>query len=123
MLKGVNPENITEQYFNQIVIYNLKGEPDIFDLLESVGMEIDEITTIQLIEFLQSLGVENLIIIDLSCSTFKSGEFSISDRRIRYMRRTLAKGINKKTKRKGNNKQRKSRRHKKSRKPKKTSLK
>jgi hypothetical protein len=119
----LNPENITEQYFNQIVIYNLKGEPDIFDLLESVGMEIDEITTIQLIEFLQSLGVENLIIIDLSCSTFKSGEFSISDRRIRYMRRTLAKGINKKTKRKGNNKQQKSRRHKKSRKPKKTSLK
>jgi len=120
----LNPDNITEQYFNQIVIYNLQGEPDVFELLKTVGMEIEEITTLQLIEFFQSLGVEKMIIVDLSCSSFTSKDFRISDRDIRSMRRTLAKGTNKKIKTKTKtkiktkfNKSQKSRRHKKSRKP------
>jgi hypothetical protein len=109
----LNPDNIREQYFNKLVVYNLEGEPDIFELLEIVGMEIEEITTLQLLDFLQSLGVEKIIIVDLSCSVFASKEFSISDRKIRYMRRSLAKGVNKKTRRRNksrklkNNKSRK----------------
>ena len=85
----LNPNNIDEIYFNKVVLYNLEGEPDIFEILQSVGMDIDQITTSQLIEFLSSLGVENLIIVDLSCYVFKGESKHLTERNIRHMRRKL----------------------------------
>lgn len=104
-----NPDDISENYFNKIVAYNLEGEPDIFEILESIGMDINEITTFQLIEFLQSLGVENLIIIDLSCYVFKGETNYLTERNIRYNRRKLMGkgGKHRKTKKaQGNDKRR-----------------
>lgn len=85
----LNPNNIDEIYFNKVVLYNLEGEPDIFEILQSVGMDIDQITTSQLIEFLSSLGVENLIIVDLSCYVFKGESKHLTERNIRHMRRKI----------------------------------
>lgn len=85
----INPYNIPENYFNKIVLYNLEGEPDLFELLKSVNLDIEEITFAQLMEFLVNLGVENLIIIDLSCSVFKGDSKYLSDRNIRQTRRKL----------------------------------
>ena len=87
--KILNPDNIEENYFNKITLYNLEGEPDVFEMMKSVGLDIDQITTAQLIEFLSSLGVENLIIVDLSCSVFKGDSKHLSERNIRYMRRKM----------------------------------
>lgn len=84
--------NIDPYYFNKIVIYNLDGEPDIFELLQSIGMNIDEINTLDLLTFLRSLGVENLIIVDLSCNIFKGDSAHLTDRNIRQIRRTMKRG-------------------------------
>ena len=83
------PDDVEEKYFNSIILFNLEGEPDIFEILQSVGMDIDQITTSQLIEFLSSLGVENLIMIDLSCSVFKGNSKHLTERNIRYTRRKI----------------------------------
>ena len=39
----INPDNIPENYFNNIVLYNLE-ELDLFKMLESVGLDINQIT-------------------------------------------------------------------------------
>jgi len=87
--EALKPDNIKEKYFNTITLYNLEGEPDVFEMMKSVGLDIDQITTGQLIELLYSLGVENLIIVDLSCSIFRGDEKHLSERNIRYMRRQM----------------------------------
>ncbi len=87
--EALNPDNIEEKYFNTVILYNLEGEPDVFEMLKSVGMDIEEITTAQLIEFLSSLGVENLIIVDLSCSVFKGDSKHLTERNIRHTRRKI----------------------------------
>ena len=85
----INPNNIEEKYFNRIVLYNLEGEPDIFEMFQSVGLNIDEITLGQLLEFLVNLGTENVIIVDLSCYIFKGEPKYLSERNIRYLRRLI----------------------------------
>lgn len=87
--EALNPNNIEDRYFNKVVIYNLEGEPDIFEMLQSVGMDIEQITTSQLIEFLSSLGVENLIIVDFSCYVFKGETIHLTERNIRHTRRKI----------------------------------
>ena len=84
-------EDITENsYFNKIVVYNMDGKVDIFELLESIGHQITEITLFDLIDLFHGMGVENLIFIDLSCAVFKNikGEL-INERSIRTIRRTI----------------------------------
>ena len=58
-------------------------------MLQSVGMDIEQITTSQLIEFLSSLGVENLIIVDFSCYVFKGETIHLTERNIRHTRRKI----------------------------------
>jgi hypothetical protein len=93
--EALNPDNIEEKYFNTVVLYNLEGESDIFEILQSVGMDIDQITTSQLIEFLSSLGVENLIIVDFSCYVFKGESKHLTERNIRHTRRKIMSTRNK----------------------------
>jgi len=93
--EALNPDSIEEKYFNTIVLYNLEGEPDIFEILQSVGMDIDQITTSQLIEFFSSLGVENLIIVDFSCYVFKGESKYLTERNIRHTRRKIMSTGNK----------------------------
>lgn len=93
-----NPNDVEENYFNKIVLYNLDGEPDIFELFKTFGTNLDQIKTSELIEFVVSLGVQNLIIIDLSCSVFKGEHKFLTERNIRQMRRTMM-GKGRKTKR------------------------
>lgn len=87
----LNPDNILEEYFNKIVIYNLEGKQDIFQYLASVGLHIEEITLSELIAFLVNIGVENLIVVDLSCSVFKGESCYLTERHIRYLRRQMLK--------------------------------
>ena len=70
-------------------MYNLKGEPDIFEMLAEVGMDIDSITLGQILEFVVNLGVENVIIVDLSCSVFIGQAEHLSERNIRHLRRQM----------------------------------
>jgi hypothetical protein len=85
-------ENSEEIYFNKIVLYNLEGQPDLFELLETMGMHIDQINTSQMLELLSNLGVENIIIIDLSCSVFTGAKEHITPRHASYTRRNMMKG-------------------------------
>jgi len=62
-----NPNNFHEHYFLTI---------------EHISMEY-------LMEYFVSLGVQNLIIVDLSCSTFNADDNIISDRHIRQVRRHM----------------------------------
>lgn len=84
-----NPDNIDLYYFNKIIAYNLTGQPDIFDIIKSLGVNIEQITLFQLIDILINSGVKNIIIIDLSCSTFKSNHSDLSERYIRSTRRIM----------------------------------
>ena len=88
----INPYNIPEHYFNKIVLYNLEGEPDLFQILKSSNLDIDQITIGQLMEFLVNLGVENLIIVDLSCSVFNGNPEFLTERNIRQTRRKILFG-------------------------------
>lgn len=87
----LNPDNIPEEYFNKIVIYNLEGKQDIFQYLASVGLNIEEITLSEMITFLVNIGVENLLVVDLSCSVFKGHPNYLTERNIRYLRRQMLK--------------------------------
>ncbi len=84
----INPDNIEENYFNNIVLYNLE-ELDLFKMLKLGGLDIDQITLGQMLEFLVGLGVQNLIIIDLSCSIIKGNPEFLTERNIRLTRRKL----------------------------------
>ena len=85
----LNPDNIESCYINKIVIYNLEGEPDLFELFNLVNRTFETITLGQLLTFFSSLGVENLIIIDATCSVFKGDEKHLTDRNIRQLRRQI----------------------------------
>ena len=84
----INPDNFPEHYFNKIILYNL-DEFNLFNMLESVGINVEQITMEQLMEFLVSLGVQNLIVVDLSCSVFNGNQKFLSDRNIRQLRRNI----------------------------------
>jgi hypothetical protein len=84
----INPDNIPENYFNNIVLYNLE-ELDLFKMLESAGLDIDQITLGEMLEFLVNLGVQNLIMVDLSCSVFKGKSEFLTERNIRLKRRKM----------------------------------
>jgi hypothetical protein len=84
----INPDNIEEKYFNSIVLFNL-DESDLFRMLVSVGLDIEQITLGQLLEFLVGFGVQNLIMVDLSCSTFKGKSEFLTERNIRLKRRKM----------------------------------
>ena len=58
-------------------------------MLAEVGMDIDEITLGQILEFVVNLGVENVIIVDLSCSVFIGQTEHLSERNIRHLRRQM----------------------------------
>jgi len=52
-------------------------------------MDIDRITLGQILEFVVNLGVENVIIVDLSCSVFIGQTEHLSERNIRHLRRQM----------------------------------
>ena len=65
---------------------------DLFSILLSSGLDINQITLGQMLEFFVNLGVENLIIIDMSCSTFKANPEFLTERNIRQTRRKMIFG-------------------------------
>lgn len=87
----LNPFNITENYFNKLTILNSNEQQDIFQMLKICGLNIEQIWLSELFEFLLNIGVENLIIIDLSCSIFTGDPKYLTDRHIRYLRREMIK--------------------------------
>lgn len=84
----INPDNIQENYFNNIVLYNLE-ESDLFRMLLSTGLDINQITLGQMLEFFVNLGVKNLIIVDMSCSAFKGNSQYLTERNIRQLRKQI----------------------------------
>jgi hypothetical protein len=84
----INPDNIPKKYFNNIVLYNLE-ELDLFKMLLTAGLDIEKITLGQMLEFLVGLGVQNLIMVDMSCSVFKGNSEFLTERNIRHIRRKM----------------------------------
>jgi hypothetical protein len=79
--------------FNKIVIYNFEDAvtQDLFEMLNmSFGLDLTEITLFDLIDLFTNMSVENLILIDLSCSTFKSDK-GLTSRTTRCLRREIMK--------------------------------
>ncbi len=74
--------------FNKIVIYNFSNDGIAYDLFALLGPNFTQITLFQLIDFFTGMGVENLIIIDSSCSVFSS-ENKLSNRNVRNVRRKM----------------------------------
>lgn len=62
----INPDEILENYSGKIVMLNVEGEPDIFDIIDG----FDDTPFSGLNAFFEAMGVENLIVIDLSCNVF-----------------------------------------------------
>ncbi len=86
----INPDNIPEKYFNKIVLYNLEEkELDLFEMLKLSGLDIEQITLGQMLEFLINIGVQNLIMIDLSCAVFSGKTEFLTERNIRLIRRQM----------------------------------
>ena len=91
---GINEEQQQDKGFNKIVIYNfLDGSTmDIFQLIP----DVTEISLSDLINFLlefalsAGVGIDNLILIDLSCSTFRADQ-DLSSTATRCLRRGLMK--------------------------------
>lgn len=92
-------ENSTEQFKGvwdfQIIALNVVGYPDIMREIEgrshkdSSSVFLDEIVT-----FLHDKGVKNIILIDLSCSSFDDEYNEIDDRTVRLLQRELlSKGL------------------------------
>lgn len=76
-------------YFNKIIMFN-KNNDDLFEIFKFLnnGVPIEEITLFNLLEFMYGFGVENIIIIDLSCSTFSE---NLTNRTCRLIRREILK--------------------------------
>ena len=76
-------------YVNKIVEYNTKV--DIIEMIEEmVDIKMRSITLFNMIDFLHSLGVETIIIVDLSCSIFVHNDVVLTDPRlIRALRRSM----------------------------------
>ena len=58
-------------------------------MLAEVGLDIDQITLGRILEFVVNLGVENVIIVDLSCSVFIGKSEHLYERNIRHLRRQI----------------------------------
>jgi hypothetical protein len=90
-LKQLEIKEDDNKRFNKILLYNFSdNENDMVDVFQLLGPEYTEITLFNLIDFLQGMGVENIIFIDLSCAVFTS-ENKLSKRDIRSTRRRLTK--------------------------------
>ena len=76
-----------KKYFNKIVLYNVDGEPDVFDILAAIGHKTDRVTLFDLIDLFTNMGVENLVFFDFSCSVFQATD-DLTDRQIRTTRRS-----------------------------------
>jgi hypothetical protein len=91
---GIDKEQLGhDKGFNKIVIYNFEDAvtQDLFEMLHvSFGLELTEITLFDLIDLFTNMSVENLIVIDLSCSTFKSDK-GLTSRTTRCLRREIMK--------------------------------
>ena len=74
--------------FNKIVLYNFADDGVVYDIFEMLGPDYTQITLFQLIDLLLGMGVENLILIDLSCAVFGSDN-NLSTRNIRNIRRNI----------------------------------
>ncbi|MFY7728046.1 MAG: hypothetical protein ACOVRN_00865 [Flavobacterium sp.] len=72
--------------FNKIVLYNFADDGVIYDVFTMLGPEYQYITLFQLIELLTGMGVENLILVDLSCAVFSD---KLSSRNVRNLRRRI----------------------------------
>ena len=95
--------------FNKIVLYNFSDDSDV-DVFQLLGPGYTEITLFNLIDFLKGMGVENIILIDLSCSVCISEEILTARARRRAriaMGHTYGGSMKKKpnkTRRRSNNK-------------------
>jgi hypothetical protein len=79
----VNPDNIPENYCGKIVMLNVEGEPDIFEIIEG----FDDTPFSGLNAFFEAMEVKNLIVVDLSCNVFPN--IQPSSRLARRLRRSM----------------------------------
>lgn len=82
--------DLEDVLFNKLFIYNTENKQDVFELLASLGFEYNEISLFNLLDLFKELGVENIIIIDLSCEVFKDNN-KLSDREKRNLRNIMFK--------------------------------
>lgn len=114
-------ENSTEQFEGvwdfQIIALNVLGYPDIMREMTGRSHKDSSMLTLEeIVKFLHDKGVKNIIIIDLSCSSFDDQYDDIDDRTVRILQRELlSKGLHggkKKIKKIRTNRRRKSKKSK-----------
>jgi len=78
-----------------IKVMNIKGQPDLLSFLKRQTRSENSIVTLrEILYFLQSKGVENIVILDISCGTFFTTADEGFDRRtIRRLRRSIKKSF------------------------------
>jgi len=64
----LNPEEIPENYCGKIIMLNVEGQPDIFDIIEG----FDDTPFSGLNAFFEAMEIQNLIVVDLSCNVFQN---------------------------------------------------
>jgi hypothetical protein len=86
-----NDNDSSNFFFNKIIFHNLDWFQDLFEILKENGLDVEEITLGQILDFLANLNldIQNIIIVDLSCSVFKGDEEFLTKRNIRRLRREL----------------------------------
>jgi hypothetical protein len=75
---------------HQMILVNAEGKPDLFTEINGKSFQDknSELVFSNVVEFLKNKGVKNIILVDLSCSTFES-EIAISKRDERSIRRGI----------------------------------
>lgn len=81
----LNPDEIPENYCGKIIMLNVEGQPDIFDIIDG----FDDTPFSGLNAFFEAMDVKNLIVVDLSCNVFPN--IQPSSRTARLKRRHILK--------------------------------
>jgi len=74
----LNPDEIPENYSGKIVMLNVEGQPDIFEIIEG----FDDTPFSGLNVFFEEMGVTNLIVLDFSCNVFQNIKPGTRDARV-----------------------------------------
>jgi hypothetical protein len=74
----LNPDAIPENYTGKIVMLNVEGQPDIFEIIEG----FDDTPFSGLNVFFEEMGVKNLIVLDFSCNVFQNIKPGSRDARV-----------------------------------------
>lgn len=89
-----NSYNLDEDSsINKIIVYNSPHKENILQVVESsLGISMNQITLFELIELFAGMGIQNIILVDMSCAVLYGQQGKLkNDRSIRAIRREIEK--------------------------------